>query len=866
MLSHRDRLRGAGHFSTIDKTWLDGVIMKAWAMVALLISAASLPLGAAEPPGDLAALPYFVARQPGQPIIAAGIMPVKPFTVLGPRGALLGQQDGSFEAWIFPWKIFSHMRITAEMKDYAVPIDVNEQASTIDVQPGHTTITFSHANFTVRETLFAPQQAPEGGGALAFYQIEAVRPMTLTFSFTPEMLRMWPALSDDRPSPEWVKTGASGFYVLHLNFPDHAGAIAMPTAQYGILAPYQERPKNYPLQFVIHFDPATDRNKLYPLLMTTADTAAAATTPALASKLQALDSGFRELFSDSEKHFQNFTAQHLSIDTPDQKLNQAFTWAEVAIDQLRVETIPSHSETALVAGFYTSGDSARPGFGWYFGRDALWTLYAVNSYGDYQLTRDELNFLIKRQSPEGRIIHEWSQTADLVDWKSLPYAYASADANPLLLMAADDYLKVSGDTQFIQTNWDALERAWTFETTHDSDGDGIYENTEGSGWVESWPPGMPHQEIYLAALDQQASTAMAALARATAHPDIAQQAEIRATKVGATIEKEYLLPGGGFYAFSRNADGSTDPSPTIFPAVASWDGTYRLQHAQPMFDRWAAQEFSTDWGTRDLSPTVSFYDPISYHQGTVWPLYTGWVAVSEYRNGRNLSAYAHLMQNADLTWAQDPGAVTELLSGEFFSPLGRSTSHQLWSSAMVISPVVRGLFGLEWDAANHHLMVTPSLPADWDKAQLHHVPLGSSDVDLEIRRDGTMLTVRATGASAQQVVLASRTPGAKWAANILHIPLPAVEVAFAHALPEPGATTQQMKVIDQQSSANSLTLTLSGMANTRQILMMRVNDARARPQVDGAQVAVQSSPSLRLLEVQFGAGEGYVEKTLKFTW
>ena len=49
----------------------------------------------------------------------------------------------------------------------------------------------------------------------------------------------------------------------------------------------------------------------------------------------------------------------------------------------------------------------------------------MNSYGDYQLTRDELNFLIKRQSPEGKIIHEWAQTADLVDWKSLPYAYAS---------------------------------------------------------------------------------------------------------------------------------------------------------------------------------------------------------------------------------------------------------------------------------------------------------------------------------------------------------------------------------------------------------------------------------------------------------
>ena len=405
------------------------------------------------------------------------------------------------------------MRITADMKDYAVPIDVNEQAATIDVQPGHTTITFSHANFTVREILFAPQQAPDGAGALAFYQIQAVRPMTLTFSFTPEMQRMWPALSDDRPSPEWVKTGSSGFYVLHLNFPDHAAAVAMPTAQYGIMAPYQERPKNYPLQFVIHFDPATDSDKLYPLLMTTGETAATSTSSALAARLEALDSGFQALYSDTQKHFEEFSAQHLSIDTPDQKLNQAFAWAEVAIDQLRVQTTPSHAETALVAGFYTSGDSARPGFGWYFGRDALWTLYAVNSYGDYQLTRDELNFLIKRQSPEGKIIHEWAQTADLVDWKSLPYAYASADANPLLLMASNDYLKVSGDKTFIQTNWEALERTWNFETSHDSDGDGIYENTEGSGWVESWPPGMPHQEIYLAALDQQASTAMAELAR-----------------------------------------------------------------------------------------------------------------------------------------------------------------------------------------------------------------------------------------------------------------------------------------------------------------------------------------------------------------
>ena len=199
-------------------------------------------------------------------------LPVKPFTVTGPRGALLGQQDGTYEAWIFPWKILSDMRITAQMKDYAVPIDVNEQAATIDVQPDHTTITFSHANFTIREILLTPQHAPEGAGALVLYQIEAVRPLTLTFSFTPEMKRMWPAPSDNRPSAEWVQTGASGFYILHLDSPGHTGALAIPQTEPGILPPYQERPKIYPLQFVLHFDPSRDSKKVFPLLMTIAET------------------------------------------------------------------------------------------------------------------------------------------------------------------------------------------------------------------------------------------------------------------------------------------------------------------------------------------------------------------------------------------------------------------------------------------------------------------------------------------------------------------------------------------------------------------------------------------------------------------
>jgi hypothetical protein len=285
-----------------------------------------------------------------------------------------------------------------------------------------------------------------------------------------------------------------------------------------------------------------------------------------------------------------------------------------------------------------------------------------------------------------------------------------------------------------------------------------------------------------------------------------------------------------------------------------------------MLNRWAAAEFSTDWGTRDLSPTVSFYDPISYHQGSVWPLFTGWVSVSEYRQGRSLSGYAHLMQNAGLTWVQDPGAVTELLAGQFFAPLGRSTSHQLWSSAMVISPVLRGLFGLEWDAAADKLTITPSLPAQWDQAKLYHVPLGGSDFGLEMTRVGTMLLVRATGPSTQHVILASHTPGAKFSGNLLRIPLHAVEAGLTQPLPEPGATTRQMKVIDQQYSANSLTLTLAAMANSHQTVMLRVNDARIKLRIEGAEAQQPTNSSSYPVQVDFAAGEGYVEKIVRFSW
>lgn len=833
-----------------------------FAALVLILSLGVSPLSRGQVTDEAPIAPAFPFEETVPLKIVREAVPIRPFSVVGPRGTFLGHQDGSFEAWIFPWKILSNLRMTVEMKDYPVPIDVNEHAAMIEVRPDHTVITFAHSNFTIREILFAPEHAPDGAGVLGFFQFQAIRPMTVTVQFTPEMKPMWPAPADDSISADWIKTTTGGFYAMHLNFPDHAAAIEIPGAEPGILPPYDEKAKPYPAQFVLHFDPAGDSDKLFPLLLTVADTPAESRDASLAAKLATLGHSLTSLYQDNAAYYRDFLSYHLSIHTPDSQFNDAFEWAKVAIEQLRVQTVPDHGETALVAGVDTSADSLRPGFGWFFGRDALWTLYAVDSYGDFGLARDELEFLLKRQSPQGQIMHEWSQTAGMVDWKSLPFQYASADATPLLLMAANDYLQISGDVAFLSQHWPEFQKAWTFECSHDSDRDGIYENTAGTGWVEGWFPGMPHQEIYLAALDEQASTAFGDIARATGHRDTAEEASRRAAFIAHQIEKEYFIPAANFYAFSTNANGTVDSSPTIYPSVADWDGTFHFAHPSEMLNRWASQEFSTDWGTRDLSPTVNFYDPISYHQGSVWPLFTGWVSLSEYRNGRSLSGYSHLMQNADLTWAQNLGSVTELLSGEFFRWTGRSTSHQLWSSAMVISPALRGLFGLEWDAASRTLTVTPHLPAQWKEASLSDVPVGAQHVTIKMERHATDLVVRLLGKNSENIHLRSEVSGARVERGILQVPLPQIEIGIEHGLPDAGSVTSQIKVIDQQESPHSLKLVLSAPGGSEQTLFVRLNDPSVRPCVEGAQLSSDSTH----LQILFPAAPGYAEKTVSLSW
>ena len=840
-----------------------------------LLFAAASAIHAQSPSPAFSSIPP-IAFDTALPAIHAYAEPEKPFTVAGEGGVLVGQQDGTFEAWLLPVKLLSHLTIEAEIEGYTVPIEVNREAAAIEVRPDRTIITYSHIGFTVRQIMFSPDNAVAGTGPVVLFEFDCLHPTNFDLRFTPELRWMWPERNEGVPGIEW--DAKHGSYILHSDYPNLAGAVTIPGAQPGILAPYQERPQVHPVELKLHIDPARDNGRLFPLLMAVGTTQPTATNDALASALTQLNTSISSNYAAHVDEYKKLLAKSVSIETPDKALNEAFQWAAISIEQLKARALDANSqptgETALVAGYYASGDSARPGFGWFFGRDALYTLFAVNGYGDFALSNSELEFLIHRQRDDGKIMHEYSQTAAAIDWRSFPYMYAAADATPLFLLAVEDYVRASGDTVFLTTHRDAIEKAWDFESTHDTDGDGIYDNAQGTGWVESWPTGMPHQEIYLALLDQQASAAVAQLEDLLRDPQKSGAAKHRAETIAKTIESEYYDPQKGCYAFSRNTDGSLDHTSTVYPALAWWSGKSILAQPDGCLTQFAAHTLNTDWGLRDVSNDEKIYDGMSYHQGSVWPLFTGWAALAEYRGGQPLAGYQMLMENANLTRAQDLGADTELLSGDFFVPFGRSTSHQLWSSAMVITPTLRGLFGISIDAQTKTITVNPHLPASWTVANIRHLTVGNDTVDLLFTRSASDLIVKLKGESAAGIKLATSVPGARQSTGErIEIPEPGVQVELETSAPLPGSRTESARVLSQTLSDKQLALTLEGPAGSEFRIPVFVSWHLQKLDVSGATLQSPSESEKRraavptqLLTGHFLPGEGWKTITVTLTW
>lgn len=469
--------------------------------------------------------------------------------------------------------------------------------------------------------------------------------------------------------------------------------------------------------------------------------------------------GVQGISAQRTRHEAQVQENTVRLRSPDEPLNRAFAWAKSRLDACFVET-PGVGRS-LVAGYAASrpgwGDG-RPGYAWYFGRDACWTAMALLAAGDYAASRLVLRFLGMTQDVSGKVIHEYTASG-------LAH-FDAADSTPLYLLLAGRYAAWTGDLVFLEERWAEIERAYRYCLETDRDGDGLIENTRvGHGWIEMGPLSGAHVTLYLASVWIAALAGLEPVARGLGRVELADELAQRAAQARAQVAQRFRLEDG--YALGLLADGTPQRQRTALTAVALLLGAAEPDAARGWLDAIASPAFSAPWGVRLISREDALYNSSGYHSGAVWPLYTGWVSLAEYACHRNEAAFAHVMANARLPFARGQGSFDEVLDGDLGTAVGVCPD-QAWSAAMLVSPLIEGMLGARPDAVAGRLSLTPHLPAKWNACEWRglHVAHTTIDVRVSASPDRVIVRLRRTAGGRLSVTVAPALPAGRVATSV----------------------------------------------------------------------------------------------------
>jgi glycogen debranching enzyme len=757
--------------------------------------------------------------------------------VAGTRAGLFGNESGQMEAWVYPLKLFRDFQLTFHVGGRALPAE--SLARTLIVHPESATLVYTGDNFSVRETFFVPVHEP---GAVIFFEVEAGEPLEIEASFVGDFQLEWPA-------------GLGGAF-LEWDDSQHAFAFGEEQKKLSGLVGSPSA-SGHSLAYQTNFS-ASERNTLrLGVIEKGRDTRLIVIAGSMQGRAEAqsiyqhLTASYRELIRDSAQYYSDYLKRTVNLTLPDAQLQQAYDWSRISVIQGLV-TNPFLG-TGLVAGYRTSGTSQRPGFAWFFGRDSFWTSFALNSVGDFDTTRAAIEFIGKFQREDGKIPHEISQGASFVSWfKDFPYGYASADATPLYIIAANDYVVRSGDVEFARQKWDSLWKAYGFlRSTYDAQ-DFPQNFGFGHGWVEGGPLLPVKTEFYQSGLGLEALRALANLAALTGKTDVSRELQSAFERQKPVFNQTFWSPKKKAFAFALDLQSRRVDELSVLTTVPMWFGVTDEDKSEATIQRLADADYQTDWGMRIVSNQSRLYDGSGYHFGSVWPLFTGWASVAEYRYHQAFPAYANLRANALLALDGSLGHVAEVLSGDYYQPLSTNSPHQIWSAAMVVSPMLRGLMGIETDAISHTLTLAPHVPAEWKSFSVEDLRVGSALISVSYRKTlGTMsfdvtrsgagdcllelspmISLRSTVTSVDlnghavpfhvteaddDQHVSVRFPVAE-GGNTLRIHLKNdFGLGFSSELPSLGSSSEGLRILSESWNAKhtQLTLALSGLAGKR---------------------------------------------------
>jgi hypothetical protein len=652
---------------------------------------------------------------------------------VGPRASLLGHENGTLEGYVYPLKIFKDLRLRFVTDGQVLPAET--LARRITSRPGSYTITYTGDAFRVVETLVLPINE---SGALILLDVSTRSPLRIDVAFTRDFQLMWPAAIGSAYA-EWSEQNKS--FLFGADGHPFAAVLGSPDA--ALIS--REHATDYSTSTGSTFTLGTINGHTERVIalagsMKSRDEALAAHRSLLKHPHQLLD--------ETERHYRDYLANTIELRLPDAQLQRAYDWARISMVKGFVDN--PFLGRGLVAGYGPSKGGYRPGYSWFFGRDSFWTSLALTASGDFAGARTAIGFISKFQRDDGKLPHEISQAATFVDWfKQFPYGYASADATPLFVIAVRDYVQASGDAAFARELAPKLWKALEFMRST-LDEAGFPKNVDvGHGWVEGGRLLPVRTELYQAGCYVEALRALGYLARVLNEHQRGHGLDAEFEEKRRTLNDLYWLPPSHSYAFAMDTNGKPVDQPSVLATVPMWFDLLDRGHAQEMIGQLAQEEHAADWGMRIISSKSPLYDPSGYHFGSIWPLFTGWASVGEYRNHEPEPALANLRANAWLTLDGAGGNPTEVLSGDTYSPLSTASPHQIWSAAMVVSPSIRGLLGIETDTFQKTIHFEPHLPADWQTVGVHHMPYLDARIDFDLRRDRDSLELKIVNSGSQ---------------------------------------------------------------------------------------------------------------------
>jgi glycogen debranching enzyme len=658
----------------------------------------------------------------------------------GRAAVLMGYTGYGLEAWAYPFQLFTHLHLQIVPRDTSAPIDADPLLRRIEYHPDEIVRIYAGPDYEIRERLFVPLDRP---GVILSYDVQSPRPLDLHITFLPVLDLMWP--------------GALGGQDLHWNDSLRGYVISETTTGFrAVIASPQAVDHTAVVNATLRQD-LTQSMALRPAGGHAEIFAALESEPASeGSALLTLEQDESQLRAAYRAQIAQLLSTGLQIHTPDDALNRALIWSRLALDEAWV--CNERIGCGEVAGYGPSRPERRPQYDWFFAGDGLVATEGLLAAGDLARAHDELAFILRYQnSANGMIWHEISQSAGFLDWASkYPYMYVHVDITYQFLSTLGDYYAATGDAAFLRDHWQQIDAAYRYGRSLVDPQTALPKippDKEGGNEQDRMS-----EDVSLSAAWVAASAAYHALALAAGHPDEAAAAAAPAGAARRALTARYWDPQKNFWISGFAASGAPITDERTHPGLLA-NGYFSPDREDAALDRLASSGFETDWGTRGLASTSSRYDPRSYGAGSVSPLLTAENAGAFFRAHR--PAIAESIFDSILPWLQidSPGHLHELADGDRFQPQVESVPEQTWSSAGFLDVTVRGLFGLEVDAAHHELTLAPHLDPRWDQVSLAQIPVGPSQVCAAINQQAAEVDVAFTAQTAPvHIVFAPEIP------------------------------------------------------------------------------------------------------------